>query len=68
MITGRAGWPIRCRSIEQITYLIFIKRLDGAQELEERKARTLDGLLERRIFPEDNNERGEAASASALNA
>ena len=30
--------------IEQITYLIFIKRLDEMQELEERKATTL-GLL-----------------------
>ena len=27
--------------IEQITYLIFIKRLDEMQELEERKATTL---------------------------
>jgi type I restriction enzyme M protein len=38
--------------IEQITYLIFIKRLDEMQELEERKAATLGAPLERRIFPE----------------
>lgn len=38
--------------IEQITYLIFIKRLDEMQELEERKATTLGAPLERRIFPE----------------
>lgn len=38
--------------IEQITYLIFIKRLDEMQELEERKAITLGKPIERRIFPE----------------
>ncbi len=37
--------------IEQITYLIFIKRLDEMQELEERKATTLGKPIERRIFP-----------------
>jgi type I restriction enzyme M protein len=45
--------------IEQITYLIFIKRLDERQELEERKATTLGVPIERRIFPEGNDERGE---------
>lgn len=44
--------------IEQITYLIFIKRLDEMQELEERKAATLGGPLERRIFPEGYDGRG----------
>ena len=38
--------------IEQITYLIFIKRLDEMQELEERKANTLGKPIERRIFPD----------------
>ena len=38
--------------IEQITYLIFIKRLDEMQELEERKATTLGKPVERRIFPD----------------
>jgi type I restriction enzyme M protein len=38
--------------IEQITHLIFIKRLDEMQELEERKATTLGKPIERRIFPE----------------
>src|SRR5262245_36403424 len=46
--------------IEQITYLIFIKRLDEMQELEERKANTLGLPIERRIFPEGRDERGEA--------
>ena len=45
--------------IEQITYLIFIKRLDEMQELEERKAATLGKPVERRIFPEGKDERGE---------
>src|ERR1700730_2948087 len=41
--------------IEQITYLIFIKRLDEMQELEERKATTLGKPVERRIFPEGHD-------------
>ena len=45
--------------IEQITYLIFIKRLDEMQEIDERKATTLGGPLERRIFPDGKDERGE---------
>lgn len=45
--------------IEQITYLIFIKRLDEMQELEERKATTLGKPIERRIFPKGKDERGE---------
>src|SRR6202030_1225814 len=38
--------------IEQITYLIFIKRLDEMQELEERKANMLGKPIEWRIFPD----------------
>jgi type I restriction enzyme M protein len=45
--------------IEQITYLIFIKRLDEMQELEERKATTLNKPIERHIFPEGNDDSGE---------
>ena len=45
--------------IEQITYLIFIKRLDEMQEVEERKANTLKRPLERRIFPEGKDARKE---------
>jgi type I restriction enzyme M protein len=43
--------------IEQITYLIFIKRLDEMQELEERKATTLGRRVERRIFPQGHDGR-----------
>src|SRR5919204_2950752 len=42
--------------IEQITYLIFIKRLDEMQELEERKATTLGKPIERRIFPDGHDD------------
>ena len=38
--------------IEQMTYLLFIKRLDELHTLEERKSQTLKIPMERRIFPE----------------
>ncbi|MDB5440093.1 MAG: hypothetical protein JWM33_2520 [Caulobacteraceae bacterium] len=44
--------------IEQITYLLFIKRLDELQTLEELKANTLKAPLERRIFPDGEDPRG----------
>src|SRR5215212_3184134 len=44
--------------IEQITYLLFIKRLDELQTVEERKAATLQIPIERRIFPEGRDEKG----------
>jgi type I restriction enzyme M protein len=37
--------------IEQITYLLFLRRLDELQTLEEQKARTLGIPIERRFFP-----------------
>ncbi len=44
--------------IEQITYLLFLKRLDDAQANEENKARRLNRPIERRIFPEGSDSRG----------
>lgn len=38
--------------IEQITYLLFIRRLDELQQVEELKATRLGTALERRVFPE----------------
>jgi type I restriction enzyme M protein len=38
--------------IEQITYLLFLRRLDDLQILEENKSARLGGPIERRIFPE----------------
>lgn len=44
--------------IEQITYLLFIKRLDELQAVEEAKAAATKRPIERRIFPEENDPRG----------
>jgi type I restriction enzyme M protein len=44
--------------IEQITYLLFMKRLDELQTLEERKAQQLKQPVERKIFPKGKDERG----------
>ena len=41
--------------IEQITYLLFIKRLDDLHTLEENKAATTKKPMERRIFPDGND-------------
>ncbi len=46
--------------IEQITYLLFIKRLDDLHTLEESKAETLGLEIERRIFPEGKDDKGRA--------
>jgi type I restriction enzyme M protein len=46
--------------IEQITYLLFIKRLDELHTLEESKAQTLGIPMERRIFPQGEDEKGRA--------
>lgn len=45
--------------MEQITYLLFIKRLDELHTVEERKAATLKIDMERRIFPEGRDGRGD---------
>ena len=44
--------------IEQITYLLFIKRLDELQTVEERKAAQLKIKMERRLFPEGKDDKG----------
>ncbi len=44
--------------IEQITYLLFLRRLDDLQTLEENKATRLRRALEHRVFPEGNDIRG----------
>lgn len=44
--------------IEQITYLLFIRRLDDAQKLEEARATLLKVPMERRIFPNGKDEKG----------
>lgn len=55
--TGGISNPLEV--IEQITYLLFIRRLDDAQKVEESKAALLKKKkIERRIFPEGNDEKG----------
>ena len=44
--------------IEQITYLLFLRRLDDLHTLEENKATRLKRPMERRVFPEGNDARG----------
>ncbi len=44
--------------IEQITYLLFLRRLDDLHTLEENKANRLNRPMERRIFPEGADPRG----------
>ena len=44
--------------MEQITYLLFIRRLDDAHTLEESRARILKQPLEKRLFPEGKDARG----------
>src|SRR3984957_9465376 len=47
--TGGISNPLEV--IEQITYLLFLRRLDELQEVEELKATRLKRPIERRIFP-----------------
>jgi type I restriction enzyme M protein len=44
--------------IEQITYLLFLRRLDDLHTLEENKSTRLKQPMEHRVFPEGNDQRG----------
>jgi type I restriction enzyme M protein len=44
--------------MEQITYLLFLRRLDDLHTLEENKARRLNKPIERRIFPAGKDPEG----------
>ncbi len=46
--------------IEQITYLLFLKRLDDLHTLEELKATRLKRPIERRVFPKGKDSKGRA--------
>jgi type I restriction enzyme M protein len=54
--TGGISNPLEV--IEQITYLLFLKRLDDLQTLEEHKVARLKTPIERRIFPEGADPKG----------
>jgi type I restriction enzyme M protein len=57
--TGGISNPLEV--IEQITYLLFLKRLDDLHTLEENKAARLKlKKLERRVFPEGKDTKGRA--------
>ena len=43
--------------IEQITYLLFLRRLDDLQTLEENRANTLKAKIARRVFPEGKDQK-----------
>jgi hypothetical protein len=44
--------------IEQITYLLFLRRLDDLHTLEENKSARLKKPMERRVFPEGKDPKG----------
>jgi hypothetical protein len=48
--TGGISNPLEV--IEQITYLLFLRRLDELQQLEESKANRLRKSIEKRFFPD----------------
>ncbi|MES2356058.1 MAG: class I SAM-dependent DNA methyltransferase [Pseudomonadota bacterium] len=50
--------------IEQITYLLFLRRLDDLHTLEENKSARLKKPMERRIFPEGKDGRGKKGGRS----
>jgi type I restriction enzyme M protein len=54
--TGGISNPLEV--MEQITYLLFIRRLDDAHTLEESKALLLKKPIARRVFPEGRDEKG----------
>ncbi len=54
--TGGISNPLEV--IEQITYLLFLKRLDDLHMLEEAKATRLKKPMERRVFPGGKDARG----------
>jgi type I restriction enzyme M protein len=56
--TGGISNPLEV--IEQITYLLFLKRLDDLHTLEEKKSARLKKPVERRVFPEGNDPKDRA--------
>src|SRR5215207_9098829 len=56
--TGGIANPLEV--IEQITYLLFLRRLDDLRTLEENKSARLKQPLERHVFPKGEDQRGRA--------
>jgi hypothetical protein len=59
--TGGISNPIEV--LEQLTYLLFIRRLDELETLEERRSQRSGEPMRRRIFPEGTDEQGRPWSA-----
>jgi type I restriction enzyme M protein len=64
MHSGRAASPIPIEVIEQITYLLFLRRLDDLHTLEESKSARLKKPIARRVFPEGRDGIGKGAGRS----
>jgi len=62
--TGGISNPMEV--IEQITYLLFLKRLDDLQTLEENRATRLKQPLEKRIFPKGKDKDGKGVPYEEL--
>lgn len=62
--TGGISNPLEV--IEQITYLLFLKRLDDLQTLEENRATRLKQPLEKRIFPKGKDRDGKGVTYEEL--
>ena len=56
--TGGISNPLEVT--DQITYLLFIRRLDELHTLEERKSVRLNRPMDKRVFPEGKDSRGRA--------
>jgi type I restriction enzyme M protein len=52
--------------IEQFTYLLFLRRLDDLNTLEENKANRLKRPMEKRVFPEGNVPKGNNPNAKEI--
>lgn len=44
--------------LEEISYLLFVRRLDDAHTLEENKALTLGKFIQNRVFPAGKDDKG----------
>ena len=55
--SGGISTPLKV--IEQITYLLFLRRLDDLHTLEEKKSARLKRRMARRVFPKGNDGIGE---------
>ncbi|MDB3929474.1 type I restriction-modification system subunit M N-terminal domain-containing protein, partial [Paracoccaceae bacterium] len=56
--TGGIANPMEV--IDQLTFLLFIRRLDDLHTLEENKANRLKQPMTKRIFPEGTDDKGQA--------